>query len=112
MLSRMMITAGGEPSIFAQASQTDHLASAGRWPRLILIDQQLPDLPGTVLCKRLRESGYTGELALMSASPEMIDANAVTGLRVDCLLRKPIAQLVLGILVRRAGRLNRTSSAA
>lgn len=107
----MINSVGGEAFTFAQASHTDQLANSGRWPLLILIDQQLPDLPGTTLCRRFRAAGYTGELALMSASPELIDENAVTGLRVDCMLRKPIEQLVIGILVRRARRLSRSAAA-
>lgn len=111
LLERTINSVGGQALTFAQASHTDQLASTGRWPLLILIDQQLPDLPGTTLCRRLRDAGYTGELALMSASPEMIDENAVTGLRVDCMLRKPIEQLVVGMLVRRARRMNRSAAA-
>lgn len=107
----MVNAVGGSASSFVQASHTDQLANTGQWPLLILIDQQLPDLPGTLLCKQLRAAGYTGELALMSASPELIDANAVFGLRVDCILRKPIEQLVIGMLVRRARRYGQSSAA-
>jgi DNA-binding response OmpR family regulator len=111
LLERMIVSSGGEVTVFTKATETASLANSGHWPLLILIDQQMPDLPGTTLCKRLRAAGYTGELALMSASPELIDENAVLGLRVDCMLRKPIELLVVGMLIRRARRLGRSAAA-
>ncbi|HUO49939.1 MAG TPA: response regulator transcription factor [Acidimicrobiales bacterium] len=91
---------GGEALTRAQGGSHD----------LLLLDVMLPDLPGTDVCRRLRDEGYTTPVLFLTARDATEDK--VAGLRVggDDYVAKPFSldELVARIqaILRRTARVN------
>lgn len=56
---------------------------------LIISDLKLPDMSGLEMVARFRESGYEGEVILISGYPEIIDIDELRHLSVGYFFAKP-----------------------
>ncbi|MFS3127834.1 response regulator transcription factor [Nocardioides sp. Bht2] len=84
----------------------DHLARGG--VDLLLLDLGLPDLDGLDVCRRARESGYTGGIIILTARDGELDRVVGLDVGADDYLAKPFS---LAELLARARALLRRSAA-
>jgi DNA-binding NtrC family response regulator len=57
---------------------------------LIIADLKLPRLNGLEMIARFRESGYKGEVILISAYPDLLDPETLSGLDISQTFVKPL----------------------
>lgn len=57
---------------------------------LIIADLKLPRLNGLDMIARFRESGYKGEVILISANPDLLDPETLSGLDISQTFVKPL----------------------
>jgi len=57
---------------------------------LIIADLKLTRLNGVDMIKRFRETGYKGEVILISAYPDLLDPETLSRLDVGCTFVKPL----------------------
>lgn len=57
---------------------------------LIIADLKLPDLNGLEMIARFRESGYKGEVIIISAFPDLINAEEFNNLSISHFFVKPL----------------------
>ncbi len=95
-----LVQAGHEPLVAARAEDALKLAR-DRHPELILLDLMLPDLPGTEVCKRLKNDAATKHIPIMmlTAKGEEIDRIVGFELGADDYVQKPfsVRELMLRI---------------
>jgi CheY-like chemotaxis protein len=71
---------------------------------LILLDIQLPDIRGDVVCRRLRATGMRTPIVAVTASAMPDQLAAMRDAGFDDLATKPLAPATLRALVRRFDR--------
>jgi len=87
-LASIFLARGFDATIAASGREAlDHVASTRT--DLVVLDLMLPDLDGLEVCGRLRDSGFTGGIIMLSARDR--EMNVVTGLDAgaDDYLAKP-----------------------
>jgi len=57
---------------------------------LIIADLRLPDMNGTKMIAKFRESGYRGEVILISAYPDLVDLEELKRLSIGYFFVKPL----------------------
>lgn len=57
---------------------------------LIIADLKLPDMKGTEMIAKFRESDYRGEVILISAYPDMVDLDELKRLSIGHFFVKPL----------------------
>jgi len=57
---------------------------------LIIADLKLPDLNGLEMIAKFRESGYSGEVILISAFPDLVNVNTLSRLSISQFFVKPL----------------------
>lgn len=57
---------------------------------LIIADLKLPDGSGVEMTAKFRDAGYTGEVILISAYPDLIDLEELTRLSIGHFFVKPL----------------------
>jgi two-component system OmpR family response regulator len=113
LLSAALKFEGFSVEVAATGSRAIEMATGSR-PDLVLLDVMLPDLTGTEVCRRLRETGVETPVLFLTARDGTEDK--VSGLRsgADDYVTKPFSldELVARIqaVLRRAGRVNGASA--
>ncbi len=57
---------------------------------LVIADLKLPDTDGLEMISKLRDCGYTGEVILISAHPDLIELDALSRLSIGHFFVKPL----------------------
>ena len=57
---------------------------------LIIADLKLPDLSGLEMVSKFRESGYRGEVILISAFPDLVEIDELSRLDISHFFVKPL----------------------
>lgn len=83
-----------------QAAMAAALAEPG--PDVVILDLMLPDLPGTEVCRRLREHERTRELPILMCTAKDTEIDRVVGFEVgaDDYVVKPFSVRELALRVR------------
>jgi two-component system, OmpR family, phosphate regulon response regulator PhoB len=103
-------TEGYQPRVAHTAKQGLDAASIDPLPDVIVLDLMLPDLPGTEVCRRLRENDRTRDIPILMCTAKGSEIDRVVGFEVgaDDYIVKPfsIRELMLRIraIMRRAQR--------
>lgn len=82
------------------------LAAARVRPAVVVLDVMLPDLPGTEVCKRLREDAHLAEVGILMLSARGDDADRVLGFEqgADDYVVKPCPMREIVLRVRALAR--------
>jgi len=77
-------------------------AAADPQPNLILLDLMLPDLPGTEVCRRLKENARTRDIPVILCTARGSEVDRVVGFEIgaDDYVVKPFSVRELGLRVR------------
>lgn len=77
-------------------------AAADPQPSLILLDLMLPDLPGTEVCRRLKENAKTRDIPVILCTARGSEVDRVVGFEIgaDDYVVKPFSVRELGLRVR------------
>ncbi len=77
-------------------------AAADPQPNLILLDLMLPDLPGTEVCRRLKENPRTRDIPVILCTARGSEVDRVVGFEIgaDDYVVKPFSVRELGLRVR------------
>jgi two-component system phosphate regulon response regulator PhoB len=103
-------TEGYQPRIANTAQQGLDAATTDPLPDVIVLDLMLPDLPGTEVCRRLRENDRTRDIPILMCTAKGSEIDRVVGFEVgaDDYIVKPfsVRELLLRIraIMRRAQR--------
>jgi two-component system, OmpR family, phosphate regulon response regulator PhoB len=103
-------TEGYQPRIANTAKQGLDAAGTDPLPDVIVLDLMLPDLPGTEVCRRLRENDRTRDIPILMCTAKGSEIDRVVGFEVgaDDYIVKPfsVRELMLRIraIMRRAQR--------
>ncbi|MBN8874257.1 MAG: response regulator [Rhodospirillales bacterium] len=89
----LLETAGFRVETFASGKQ--FLASRGRGPACLVVDQNMPQLTGIELLEQLRARGCTLRVALMTGSPSPDLSRRARELGAAMVLEKPLRDDVL-----------------
>jgi len=86
-------------------------AAAGATPDIILLDLQLPDMPGTEVCRRLRADAKTKHVPIIMVTAKSDEIDRVVGFEVgaDDYVTKPFSVRELLLRVRAVLRRARAS---
>src|SRR5688500_10521486 len=101
-------TEGYQPRVAHTAKQGLDAASIDPLPDVIVLDLMLPDLPGTEVCRRLRENDRTRDIPIIMCTAKGSEIDRVVGFEVgaDDYVVKPysVRELLLRVraLLRRA----------
>jgi two-component system KDP operon response regulator KdpE len=79
-------------------------------PDLILLDLGLPDISGTEVCTKLRDTGFTGQIVILTVRDQPGDTVSGLDLGADDYITKPFERQVL--LARVRARLRRSREQA
>jgi len=72
------------------ATVAEGLAQLDPPPDCIILDLDLPDGPGEVVLRRVREDNLTTRVTITTGCDDAARLDAVARLKPECLLRKPV----------------------
>jgi len=95
-------TEGYQPRVAHTATQGLDAASIDPLPDVIVLDLMLPDLPGTEVCRRLRENDRTRDIPILMCTAKGSEIDRVVGFEVgaDDYVVKPFSVRELILRVR------------
>src|SRR5260221_13432594 len=95
MLTRLMLLRLGYIVTEAvEGKQAEALAIETR-PDVILLDLMMPDQDGYTTCRNLREKGYTGKIAFVSALSDSEGKQKARNSGADGYIEKPMSMATL-----------------
>jgi two-component system OmpR family response regulator len=95
MLTRLMLLRLGYTVTEAVEGKQAEVMALETKPDVILLDLMMPDQDGYTTSKHLREQGYTGKIAFVSALSDTGDKQKAHNNGADGYIEKPLAMATL-----------------
>ncbi len=95
MLTRLMLMRLGYIVTEALEGKQAEVMALETRPDVILLDLMMPDQDGYITCQHLREQGYTGKIAFVSALSDSEGKQKAKNSGADGYITKPMSMAVL-----------------